>query len=130
MQLLNNNPIYRLLIPKPVRTFFWKKFLSSKIINSYKDSNDEDIKEIILNIKKNGIQIISSTLSQEYDASKIKVYYDEIKNLKDKIKRTKQKKAELQKHREKMIVDFDMDYKTIEKRLSKEFPEFVDKSTV
>ena len=29
-----------------------------------------------------------------------------------------------------MIVDFDMDYKTIEKRLSKEFPEFVEKSTV
>ena len=76
MQLLNNNPIYRLLIPKPLRTFFWKKFLRSKIINSYKDSNDEEIKEIILNIKKNGIQIISSTLSQEYDASKIKVYYE------------------------------------------------------
>jgi RNA-binding protein YhbY len=81
LQLLNNNPIYRLLIPKPVRTFFWKIFLSSKIINSYKDSSDKEIKEIILNIKKNGIQIISSTLSQEYDASKIKVYYDEIKNL-------------------------------------------------
>ncbi|GIR10631.1 MAG: hypothetical protein CM15mP22_0510 [Gammaproteobacteria bacterium] len=31
LQLLNNNPIYRLLIPKPVRTFFWKKFLSSKL---------------------------------------------------------------------------------------------------
>ena len=45
------------------------------------DSSDEEIKEIILNIKKNGIQIISSKLSQEYDASKIKVYYDEIKNL-------------------------------------------------
>ncbi len=77
MQLLNNNPIYRLLIPKPLRTYFWKKYLSSKIINSYKNSNDLETKEIILNIKKNGIQIISSTLSQEYDASKIKVYYDE-----------------------------------------------------
>ena len=51
------------------------------------------------------------------------------KNLKDKIKRTKEKKIELQKCREKMIVDFDMDYKTIEKRLSQEFPEFVEKST-
>ena len=57
-------------------------------------------------------------------------YLDEIRNLKDKIKRTKEKKVELQKCREKMIVDFDMDYKTIEKRLSKEFPEFVEKSTV
>ena len=52
-------------------------------------------------------------------------YLDEIKNLKDKIKRTKEKKIELQKCREKMIVDFDIDYKTIEKRLSQEFPEFI-----
>ncbi len=59
----------------------------------------------------------------------VEYYLDEIKNLKDKIKRTKQKKVELQKHREKMIVDFDMDYKTIEERLSKEFPEFVENST-
>lgn len=57
-------------------------------------------------------------------------YLDEIRNLKDKIKRTKEKKVELQKCREKMIVDFDMDYKTIEKRLSKEFPEFVENSKV
>lgn len=65
------------------------------------------------------------------DCDHLVLYYlDEIKNLKDKIKRTKEKKIELQKCREKMIVDFDMDYKTIEKRLSKEFPEFVEKSTV
>tara|TARA_R100001509_G_scaffold156846_1_gene120465 strand:+ start:516 stop:944 length:429 start_codon:yes stop_codon:yes gene_type:complete len=55
----------------------------------------------------------------------VNYYLDEIKNLKDKIKRTKEKKIELQKCREKMIVDFDMDYKTIEKRLSQEYPEFI-----
>ena len=61
---------------------------------------------------------------------RIKYYLDEIKNLKDKIKRTKERKENLKTEREKMILDFDMDYKTIEKRLSQEFPEFVEKSTV
>jgi len=59
----------------------------------------------------------------------VQYFLDEIKNLKDRIKKTKEKKVELQKCRDKMIVDFDMDYKTIEARLSKEFPEFVQKST-
>tara|TARA_A100000164_G_scaffold212261_1_gene188116 strand:- start:106 stop:528 length:423 start_codon:yes stop_codon:yes gene_type:complete len=55
---------------------------------------------------------------------RVKYYLDEIKNLKDKIKRTKEKKENLKTEREKMILDFDMDYKTIEKRLSEEYPEF------
>ena len=56
---------------------------------------------------------------------RVKYYLDEIKNLKDKIKRTKEKKENLKTEREEMILDFDMDYKTIEKRLSQEFPEFI-----
>tara|TARA_B100000161_G_scaffold211684_1_gene156557 strand:- start:500 stop:922 length:423 start_codon:yes stop_codon:yes gene_type:complete len=56
---------------------------------------------------------------------RVKYYLDEIKNLKDKIKRTKEKKENLKTEREEMILDFDMDYKTIEKRLSSEFPEFI-----
>ena len=56
---------------------------------------------------------------------RVKYYLDEIKNLKDKIKRTKEKKENLKTEREKMILDFDMDYKAIEKRLSEDFPEFI-----
>ena len=56
---------------------------------------------------------------------RVKYYLDEIKNLKDKIKRTKEKKESLKTEKDKMILDFDMDYKTIEKRLSQEFPEFI-----
>ena len=56
---------------------------------------------------------------------RVKYYLDEIKNLKDKIKRTKEKKENLKTEREEMILEFDMDYKTIEKRLSSEFPEFI-----
>jgi len=60
----------------------------------------------------------------------VKYYLDEIKNLKEQIKKTKERKEIRKTEREKMIVEFDMDYKTIEKRLSQEFPEFVEKSTV
>ena len=56
---------------------------------------------------------------------RVKYYLDEIKNLKDKIKRTKEKKENLKTEREQMILDFDMDYKTIEKRLSEEYPEYI-----
>ena len=54
---------------------------------------------------------------------------DEIRNLQRKIRDTKAKKSELELQRLKMIEEFDMDYKTIEDRLSKRYPEFVEKST-
>ena len=56
---------------------------------------------------------------------RVEYYLDEIKNLKDKIKKTKEKKENLKTEREQMILDFDMDYKTIEKRLSEEYPEYI-----
>ena len=68
------------------------------------------------------LQLKDSTIKSCDD--RVKYYLDEIKNLRDKIKRTKEKKENLKTEREKMILDFDMDYKTIEKRLSEEYPEF------
>ena len=82
MQKLNTNPLFRLLVPKSLRTFFWKKYLESNIINTYHDSDDDEIKDIINNIKKNGLQIISSTLKNEYKAENINVFFDKIKGLK------------------------------------------------
>ena len=82
MQKLNTNPIFRLLVPKFLRTFFWKKYLESKLISAYEHSSDTEIKDIINNIKKNGLQIISSTLKNQYEAANINVFFDEIKQLK------------------------------------------------
>ena len=82
MQKLNTNPIFRLLVPKFLRTFFWKKYLEYKLINAYEHSTDNEIKDIINNIKKNGLQIISSTLKNQYEAENINVFFDEIKQLK------------------------------------------------
>ena len=45
--------------------------------------------------------------------------------LQRQVKQTRARKESLKKHRLDMIKDFDMDYKTIYKRLCEEFPEFI-----
>ena len=60
---------------------------------------------------------------------KIDSLKDQIRDLQTKIRETKSKKSQFESERLKMIQDFNMDYKTIEGRLSKRYPEFVEKST-
>ena len=55
----------------------------------------------------------------------IKKLQAEIKELQRQVKQTRARKESLKKHRLDMIKDFDMDYKTIYKRLCEEFPEFI-----
>ena len=55
----------------------------------------------------------------------IKRLQAEIKELQRQVKQTRARKESLKKHRLDMIKDFDMDYKTIYKRLCEEFPEFI-----
>ena len=54
----------------------------------------------------------------------IDFYQEKLKDIKSKIKHYKQIKIDLQKEKSDLIEEFDMDYKTIEKRLLNEFPEF------
>ena len=54
----------------------------------------------------------------------IKDYQDQIKYLKNLIKKTKQEKADLIKEKEDLLVEFNVDHKNIEKRLSQSYPEF------
>ena len=60
---------------------------------------------------------------------KIDSLKDQIRDLQTKIRDTKSKKSQFESERLKMIQDFNMDYKTIEGRLSTRYPEFVEKST-
>ena len=55
----------------------------------------------------------------------IKRLQAEIKELQRQVKQTRARKESLKKHRLDIIKDFDMDYKTIYKRLCEEFPEFI-----
>ena len=55
----------------------------------------------------------------------IKDYKDQIKYLRQRIAEEQTRKDKLRNEKQEMIVEFDMDYKTIEKRLTREFPEFI-----
>ena len=50
---------------------------------------------------------------------------EQIKNLKDRIKKTKQRKVDLIKEKEDLLIEFNVDHKNIEKRLSQSYPEFI-----
>ena len=56
----------------------------------------------------------------------IKKLQAQIKHLQKQVKQTKARKESLKQYRLDYIKDHDMDYKTIENRLSQEFPEFVE----
>ena len=49
---------------------------------------------------------------------------DQIKYLKDQIKKHKQLKLDLIKEKENLLIEFNVDHKNIEKRLSQSYPEF------
>ena len=54
----------------------------------------------------------------------IKEYQKQINYLKTQIKKTKQHKVNLVKEKEDLLVEFNVDHKNIEKRLSQSYPEF------
>ena len=54
----------------------------------------------------------------------LKDYQNQINYLKTLIKKTKQQKVDLLKEKEDLLVEFNVDHKNIEKRLSESYPEF------
>ena len=58
MNKLNSNPLYRFFVPKSLRTRIWKNYLQKKILSHYESSKDEEIQDLIKNIRKNGLKII------------------------------------------------------------------------
>ena len=77
MNKINSNPLYRLFVPKSLRTRIWKSYLQKKILNHYKSSKEKEIQDLIKNIRKNGLKIISNKLTRDYNQDEIKVGYDE-----------------------------------------------------
>ncbi|HZY24583.1 MAG TPA: FkbM family methyltransferase [Bacteroidales bacterium] len=73
-------PIYRILVPKPLRTIILKKNLSKKItayFNSLPDGqvNDEQ-REIVKYLENNEIRIFPYPFHNNYSPDKIEVFYD------------------------------------------------------
>ena len=60
----------------------------------------------------------------------IKEYLSDIRYLKGRIKELKATKEKVQQEKKDYLIENNMDYKTIDKRLAADYPEFVEKSTV
>jgi hypothetical protein len=73
-------PIYRVLVPKPIRTIILKKNLRERIISFYgslpdNQINDDQI-EILKYLENNEIRIFPYTFHNNYSPDKIEVLYD------------------------------------------------------
>ena len=73
-------PIYRILVPKPIRTIFLKKSLRYKILNYFaslpeNEVNDEQ-KEVLQFIDKDEVRIFPYPFHANYSPDKIEVIHD------------------------------------------------------
>ena len=82
MNKINSNFLYRLIVPKSIRTLVWKNYLQKKILSHYENSKDQEISDLVNNIKENGLKIISSKLKGDYNQEQINVNYDEENKMK------------------------------------------------
>jgi predicted RNA methylase len=78
-------PIYRILVPKPIRTIFLKKSLRYKILNYFaslpeNEVNDEQ-KEVLQFIDKDEVRIFPYPFHANYSPDKIEVIYDPDKGM-------------------------------------------------
>jgi len=79
-------PIYRVLVPKPIRTVLLKKSLRKKILNYFaslpeKEINEEQ-KEVVKFLEKNEIRIFPYPFNDNYSVDQIEVFSDAEKGLK------------------------------------------------
>jgi hypothetical protein len=78
-------PIYRTLVPKPLRTIILKKSLRKKILKHFSslpenEVNDEQ-REILRYLEKNPVSIFPYPFQDKYSADQIEVIYDEEKSM-------------------------------------------------
>lgn len=79
-------PVYRILIPKPLRTVILKKSLRKKILTHFSslppaEVNDEQL-EVVKFLETNEIKIFPYPFNDNYPADKIEVFNDAEKGLK------------------------------------------------
>ena len=78
-------PLYRILVPKPVRTIILKKSLRRKIIDSISSLPHEQVNEdqlkILEYLRANEVKIFPYQFHDKYAADNIEVFYDEEKGL-------------------------------------------------
>ncbi|TAL61747.1 MAG: hypothetical protein EPN88_14410 [Bacteroidetes bacterium] len=73
-------PVYRILVPKPIRTVILKKSLRKKILKYFSslpenEVNDEQ-REVLRNLENNPVKIFPYPFHDNYSADKIEVMFD------------------------------------------------------
>ncbi|MBN1108378.1 MAG: FkbM family methyltransferase [Bacteroidales bacterium] len=72
--------IYRIFVPKPIRTVILKKRLRKSIIDHYSSLHEEEVndeeKEILEYLKNNPVEIFPYPFSSSYSAEKTSLHYD------------------------------------------------------
>tara|TARA_B110000263_G_scaffold238505_1_gene239771 strand:- start:596 stop:1498 length:903 start_codon:yes stop_codon:yes gene_type:complete len=81
INVLNKLFIYRVLVPKTLRTLIWKRFLKKQILNSYKDSEDKEVKKITRFLSNNKLEIFPYNYIFKYRDKNIDVFVDKEKKL-------------------------------------------------
>jgi len=78
-------PIYRILVPKPLRTIILKKTLRIKILNYFSSLNEHEVndeqKEVLQFLENDEIRIFPYPFNTNYSPDKIEVFYDTEKRM-------------------------------------------------
>jgi hypothetical protein len=73
-------PIYRLLVPKPLRTVILKKSLGTKILKYFAELPENEIndeqREVLRYLENNPVRIFPYPFHNNYSSDKIDVFYD------------------------------------------------------
>jgi hypothetical protein len=74
-------PVYRIIVPKPLRTLILKKRLRKKILKHYsllsENEINDDHKEVLRYLENNEVRIFPYSFHDNYSPEKIEVYYDD-----------------------------------------------------
>lgn len=78
-------PVYRIVVPKPIRTVILKRSLRKKILKHFaalpeSEINDEQ-KEVLQYLAANEVTIFPYPFHTDYSPEKIKVFYDQDKGM-------------------------------------------------
>src|SRR5450759_640193 len=72
-------PIYRILVPKPIRTVILKKSLRKKILKHFAELPENEIndehKEVLGYLENNPVRIFPYPFHDNYSSDKIDVFY-------------------------------------------------------
>lgn len=73
-------PIYRILVPKPLRTIILKKSLLKKILKHFASLSENEVndeqKEVLRYLENNQVKIFPYHFHNNYSSDKIEVFYD------------------------------------------------------